>query len=91
MFRAKIRDLAKKHTYSVEFIKEEVAFQPDSIIIVDLMNMYAFDIIKKFPKQCICYGPHVMQGLFEKAIDLGCGKVHPRSAFFEKLKKLMEK
>jgi len=91
MFKAKIKELAKQTGNAVEFIKEEKAFEPGSIIVIDLMNLHAFEIIRKFPNSCYCYGPHVMQGLFEKAKKLGCLRTYPRSAIMQALERALDK
>ncbi|MBS3127656.1 hypothetical protein J4410_00770 [Candidatus Woesearchaeota archaeon] len=57
--------------------------------IVDLSLENAFDILCRFPRQCIAYGPHTQTELFKKAHALGCKNVLPRSAFFGNMKKVI--
>jgi len=49
--------------------------------VVDLDHKDAFDIIRKDPKNCICFGSHTSDRL-EMARKLGA-KAYPKSIFFK--------
>lgn len=71
-------------TYNPENIKNT------NLILVDLNHKEAFTIIQQHPNKCIAFGSHVDTIKLNKAKELGCNKVLPRSKFFEDLPNLFK-
>ena len=94
MDRVKIEPVLKELQWNYSFHENlnSIDEKTDEIdlFIVDMSMSHAFELIKKNPKQCICYGPHMQTALFQEAKKLGCDHVFPRSAFFKDMKKMIE-
>ena len=88
---SKIEGIIKQLNLSIKFLSaEDIESRNFDHVIVDMHHKDAFNIMQKFPAKCICFGAHTRTDLFEKAKDLGCKKVYPRSVFFDKLTSLLK-
>ena len=106
-FQAKIQETARKLNVKVEFVKSETDFldriklngeEKPSLIIVD-MNISSVKPLSLIPKlksklkktSVIGFLSHVQGDLKQKAHEVGCDMVLPRSAFSQNLPNLLRR
>ncbi len=89
LLSVKTDNILKNHGHKLEYLKEDTGLDNYEVILIDLSDNRAFEIIKSVPNKCIAFGSHIDIDLLNKARDLGCKQVLPRSKFFEDLPNLI--
>lgn len=59
-------------------------------LIFDLEAPHGLDFLEKDPLHSICFASHKNKALFDRAHNLGCHHLFPKSQFFEKLRTLLQ-
>lgn len=83
--RAKVEEIIKSLNHSIISKGDDFDYY-----IIDLSHKDAFSLIKKYLDKCLCFCSHVDKDKINKAKELGCKNVYPRSLFFNKLPSLIK-
>ena len=89
-FRARVEEVLK-NTPNIEFhrVQSLDGIEDFDYLIVNLEDEGTMAIVENQPTKVICYCAHVKIDLINKAKQLGCKHVYPRSAFFGQLPKII--
>jgi hypothetical protein len=89
LLSVKTDTILKNHGFKLEYLKEDTNLEDYDIVLVDLSDNRAFEIIELVPDKCVAFGSHIDVELLNKAKEVGCNKVMARSKFFEDLPSLV--
>jgi hypothetical protein len=90
LLSVKTDTILKNHGHKLEYLNDKTDIDEYDILLVDLSDNRAFEIIKLHPNKCIAFGSHIDINLLNKAKELGCYKVLARSKFFIDLPNLIK-
>ncbi|MBI2667705.1 hypothetical protein HYX17_02950 [Candidatus Woesearchaeota archaeon] len=83
--KSKTEEIIKSLNHSITFEEDDFDY-----VIVDLNHKDAFNLIERYPDKCFCFCSHVDKDKIDKAKEIGCKNVYPRSLFFSKLPYLIK-
>ena len=88
-FKAKIDDIVKRFGSNAFCTTlAEIQSHNPVVIIVDLEHPHALEVLRKYGKSVIAFGPHVRTDLLTIAKEFGA-QAYPRSIFFNQLDRLL--